>query len=151
MPNIENNENLSICAACKGGCCRHYGGILHPDDVKGGVTFENIKKMIDTGMYGIDWYEGYGDEETNNADVYFMHMAHVNEPKVYPTFGGTCVNLTPDGCKLPFEERAYGCRALVPEESHKCGKGCYSKYDAKRDWLPYQSIMEEVVKLYREG
>ena len=148
MPNIENNENLSICAACGGGCCRHYGGILHPDDVKGGVTVENIKVMMDTGMYGIDWYEGSIDGYDWD-NVYFMHMAHVNEPKICPTWGGTCVNLTPTGCKLSFEERAYGCRSLVPNPNHKCGEGTYSKYDAMIDWLPYQSIMEEIIKLYR--
>jgi hypothetical protein len=55
--------------------------------------------------------------------------------------------LTESGCSLPFEERAYGCKSLIPSTNMQCGDGAYTKDLVVKDWdLPeYQQILEKFV------
>lgn len=143
MPEVKNNES-TICAECKGACCKHMGGFLHPDDIK--VFDENtIREMLDSGRYAIDWVEG--PSELCDENVYFIRFRHVNGGDVEPSFGGRCVMLTDEGCSLPFEERAYGCRSLIPNMTLRCGDGAYTKDLVVKDWdVPeYQQILKKFV------
>lgn len=152
MAEVQNNENRTVCAACGGKCCKNYGGLCHPDDIHCDgdmdVAYKNIKQMLDSGMYSIDWLEAC--EESKWEDVYFIRMRHVGSEVVDPAYHGKCVNLTPTGCKLPFEERAYGCKSLIPNENRACGEGTYTKYDAAEDWMPYQEILKKLKSEYPE-
>jgi Fe-S-cluster containining protein len=147
MKNIENNENPSVCAKCGGKCCKHYGGLFHPEDFET-ITEEALIKVIDNGGVSIDWLEP--DEDEGYYDrVYFLRMRHVDASIIDPAFMGQCVHLTPTGCDLSFDQRAYGCKSLQVDDNMKCSKGCYDKYMAAADWMPYQDIMKKLMNHYR--
>ena len=57
-------------------------------------------------------------------------MRHVDAPIIDPAFMGPCVHLTPTGCDLSFDQRAYGCKSLEVDDEMNCSKGCYDKYSA---------------------
>jgi hypothetical protein len=120
------------------------GGFLHPDDIKS-FDEDTIRGMLDSGKYTIDWVDGPSDLCDDN--VFFIRFRHVNGRDVEPSFGGRCVMLTDEGCSLPFEERAYGCRSLIPAQTLKCGDGAYTKDLVVKDWnVPeYQQILEKFV------
>lgn len=147
MKKIENNENTAVCAKCGGKCCKHYGGLFHPKDFEE-ITEEALIKLIDKGDISIDWLEpedfGYGQK------IYFLRMRHVDAAVIDPAFMGTCVHLTPTGCDLPFDQRAYGCRSLQVDDNMNCSAGCYDKYEAAGDWLCYQDELKLITKHYMD-
>ena len=148
MKKIENNENPSVCSKCGGKCCKSYGGLFHPEDFEE-ISEEALIKIIDQGDVSIDWLEpdedfGYGQR------IYFLRMRHVDAAVVDPAFVGTCVHLTPTGCDLPFDQRAYGCKTLEVDDNMNCSKGCYDKYEAAGDWLAYQDELKALKKHYIE-
>ena len=143
MPKVINNENHDICKDCGGKCCKRMGGFLHPNDI---AVFDesHIREMLDSGRYSIDWVEPYGDIPIDDY-VYFLRFRHVGAFRVDPSFGGRCVMLTDEGCSLPFEERAYGCKVLTPNSEGKC-YDAYFKDQVAKDWNKpeYQSIMSKL-------
>lgn len=139
--NIKNNENFEICKKCGGQCCKNYGGFFHPSDLGEEITEEVIRKWIDRGDVSIDWYDGYGPKIVNG---YFLRMRHKNGDILDPAFKGECVHLTPSGCDLKFDERAYGCKRLVPTDGKEECSGSYDKYEAATDWEPYHGILEKI-------
>ncbi len=148
MKNVENNENPSVCAKCGGKCCKHYGGLFHPKDFEE-ISEEALIKIIDKGGISIDWLEpdedfGYGQR------IYFLRMRHVDAAVIDPAFMGTCVHLTPTGCDLPFDQRAYGCKSLEVDDEMNCSKGCYDKYMAAADWLAYQDELKALMDHYED-
>ena len=149
MPKVINNENHDICKECGGKCCKHMGGFLHPNDIE---VFDesHIREMLDSGRYSIDWVEPYGDIPIID-DVYFLRFRHVGASIVDPSFGGRCVMLTDEGCSLPFEERAYGCKVLTPHSEHKCDDAYYKKQVAE-DWdkPEYQELLSKLRNEYDE-
>ena len=76
-------------------------------------------------------------------------MRHVDAAVIDPAFMGQCVDLTPTGCDLPFDQRAYGCKSLEVDDNMNCSKGCYDKYSAAGDWLCYQDELKALMKHYR--
>ena len=145
---IENNENPSVCAKCGGKCCKHYGGIFHPEDFEE-ISEEALIKAIDKGDISIDWLEP--DENFGyDQNIYFLRMRHVDAAIIDPAFMGQCVHLTPTGCDLPFDQRAYGCKSLEVDDDMQCSKGCYDKYMAAGDWLAYQDELKALIDHYED-
>ena len=140
MKYVKNNES-ALCYVCKGKCCKTYGGAFHPEDIGEEITKDSLKKFIDRGDVSIDWLEG-------SPKVYFLRMRHVDAPIVDPLWGAQCVHLTETGCDLKFEERAYGCKTLVPAMDLCCYDGAYTKELAAEDWEPYQNILKELCAEY---
>ena len=148
MKKIENNENPTVCAKCGGKCCKHYGGLFHPNDFEE-LTEEALIKVIDKGDISIDWLEP--DEEFGYDErIYFLRMRHVDAAIIDPAFMGQCVHLTPTGCDLPFDQRAYGCKSLEVDDDMNCSKGCYDKYSAAADWLAYQDELKALMRHYED-
>ena len=148
MKKIENNENPSVCAKCGGKCCKHYGGFFHPKDFEE-ITEEALIKAIDKGDISIDWLEP--DEDFGyDQKIYFLRMRHVDSAVIDPAFMGQCVHLTPTGCDLPFDQRAYGCKSLEVDDGMNCSKGCYDKYSAAGDWLAYQDELKALMRHYED-
>ena len=52
----QNNENLNMCAACKGACCKRFAGTVYPYQVKP-LTPEKILEMLQ-GDYALDDWSG---------------------------------------------------------------------------------------------
>ena len=156
-------ENKKLCSICKGHCCKSSGCELSPEDFKDGVTYEAIKERIDKGLISIDWWEGNVFQELDEYDArseenisksLFLRMRNKNAPVVDPSFGGECVALTENGCKLSYDERPKGGRALIPDlELQKEGFRikCHSdwgKIDSAIEWFEYRDILFKLMKEY---
>lgn len=138
-------ENLSICTACGGKCCKHLPGEIYPSDLEHGQgVMEEVKRMLDTGLYCFDWWEGdprcpvidYEDKDYVSRGYYLRPVTKGKIGKPFDaSWGGVCVFLQSSGCKFPLDQRPAGCRNLEPATD-----GCIAHID-KRDaaiaWLPY--------------
>lgn len=149
--NIKLVENKRICAECKGQCCKGFGCHAAPSDVFKGEepTVEALRAYMATKNFTIDHWEGDPrfEQDIDELDrVFFIRARNRNEGYVshFMSFG-PCALLTSKGCKLSFEERPTGGKSLVPSEDHHC-KVTYSKEQCCIDWIPYQSIIEEVLE-----
>ena len=128
---------------------QEYG--LSPDDIRGEINFENLKKLLDTGKYSIDWWEGYESEKYGCINGYFIRMRNENSPIVDPSWGGTCVLLTDKGCPLTFEERPKGGRMLACKETPWDECICYyTKKDCADDWNKYYELLTKLCSHYRQ-
>lgn len=156
-------ENKKLCSICKGHCCKSSGCELSPEDFKDGVTYEAIKERIDKGLISIDWWEGNVFQELDEYDSrseenicksLFLRMRNKNAPVVDPSFGGECVALTANGCKLSYDERPKGGRALIPdldllEDGFRIN--CHSDWSKKEsaiEWYTYRDILAKLMKEY---
>ena len=141
-------ENKELCKKCGGECCKTMGCHLSPEDIKEKITFEALEKMIETGIYSIDWWEGYETPDGQEVNGYFLRMRNVHSNIVDPSWGGRCIMLAEDGCELKYEDRPRGGRLLIPNEEG----GCVSQYNKKQcadDWFKYYDILSDLVNRLR--
>lgn len=129
------------CAMCRGRCCRHMGCHYSPRDFKD-LSYEGLKREIEKGRISIDWWVGEEPE-------YYLRARHIGEPIVCGSWGGTCVNLTENGCSLAWEDRPLGGRALKPGATllDDC-EIFYSKEECKNEWKPYSHILIVLAAYY---
>lgn len=139
MSNYPVYEPTKQCSVCKGKCCQRMPGHYSPTDFSD-LSFEGLKAQIEKGNIAIDWWSDDGQKE------YYLRARHQGEDIVHGSWGGICMNLSPAGCRLSWEERPLGCRSLKPRESSRgdC-LGSYSKKQSKEDWKAYDSILRELV------
>ena len=141
---VEVYQASEVCARCKGMCCKKYSGCYSPEDF-GEVTYEKLRTDMKKGLLAIDWWEADPPE-------YFVRPRHVNEPVVCGSWGGVCVNLTEEGCRLSWNDRPLGCKALKPmENAQDYCRSDYLKEDSKNDWKQYDGILRRLVEEYRNG
>lgn len=130
------------CAECKGACCKHMGCEFSPTDFED-ISYEALKAKIEEGWISIDWWE-------SDEPEYYLRVRHKDASIVDPSWGGTCMLLTPTGCPLPFEKRPFGARALKPKT---CANGrCTSEYgkeECKNEWKPYADILKRLVEHFK--
>lgn len=142
-------ENLEICRECEGSCCKEMGCHYSPDDFKD-LSFESLKKEIDKGYISIDWWEGNPFDDNREINkAYYLRIKNVGANIVDPSWGGECILLTNDGCKLSYNKRPKGGRMLIPDAYGPC-ESKYSKQEAARDWYKYRDILSKLVKHYKE-
>lgn len=130
------------CSTCKGKCCQNMPGHYSPTDFSD-LSFEGLKAKIEQGNIAIDWWSKDGAKE------YYLRARHHGEGVVHGSWGGICVNLSPAGCRLDWNERPLGCRNLKPRENSRgdC-KGTYTKEQSKEDWKAYDSVLRELVAYF---
>ena len=158
---IKNNES-SICAKCNGYCCRHMGCELHPQDVFGKEipTIEKLIEFLSCGLYQIDCWDGdiredmgidIGENDEYYYRSYYLRPKHTNSNRLFnASWGGTCIFFEDGkGCKLDWQHRPYGGKALVANEEKKCHSS-YGKVKAALDWLPYHDMIEDVLDAFIE-
>ena len=144
---FDNNENFNICSLCKGQCCKRIPGIVHPNQLQQPITKELLLKLYKEG-YQFDYWEG---DEFGRKVGYFLRPQTIKSIGVLvdPSWGGTCVFLTEQGCSKTFEERPYMCQQLEPQEDFNCGpkdkENTLNKYDYVLAWLQYNNLIEEII------
>ena len=142
-------EDLEICKECGGICCKRMGCHYSPKDFKD-LSFDGLKKEIEKGNISIDWWEGNpfnNDREINRA--MFLRIRNVNSPVLDPSWGGECSLLTETGCSLPYDERPYGGRSLIPVKGSKCTL-VYSKLDCVKEWFEHDETLEKLFEHYED-
>jgi len=136
------NETAAQCVICKGVCCRAMPGVIFPDDVTPG----QVKEMLASGRYAIDWWEGdprEGMDELPQAEYLRPAIKGMEGWQRDPSWGGECTFLTPTGCELAYENRPRECRGLIPGVD---GPPCFtppavSKKAAAIAWLPLRAFL----------
>ncbi len=145
---MENNENVNLCKECGGECCKQIGGHYSPKDFEQ-ITVKSLKEHIDKGYTSIDWWEG--DVKDGPLErTYYLRARNYCANVVDPSWGGACGLLTPQGCQLPFSQRPYACKALLPKSDGKC-KQTYSKKQCCLDWYNHQSVLSTLHDYYIVG
>lgn len=143
-PHLEPNDN-SLCTECGGECCKSMGCQLSPEDIKGGVTYENVKSLLESGKYSIDWWDK--DEKFGEYAI-FIRARHVDADVIDPSYGGTCVMLTETGCSLSYDDRPKGGRELRAHPLHMCDDSGYTKLQSAKDWFEYRDILKVLFDEY---
>ena len=144
---FNSNENFNICSLCKGQCCKRMPGIVHPNQLQQPITKELLLKLHKE-EYQFDYWEG---DEFGGKVGYFLRPQTIKSKGVLvdPSWGGTCVFLTEQGCSKTFEERPYMCQQLEPQEDFNCGskdkENTLNKYDYVLAWLQYNNLIEEII------
>ena len=161
---VEKNENHNSCAECGGACCKNQGCEIFPQDVKRWYGVEEITEdiltdLICSGFICLDWWEGDIIEDEMFPEIsnetyhgwdplghwFFLRTRSEHDSHMFPAYvPGTCTLLSPTGCKLSWEARHFGAKALIPKEP---GGRCTAKYSKKEScmaWLPYWSMFERI-------
>ena len=147
---FSNNENFNICSLCKGQCCKRMPGIVHPNQLQQPITKELLLRLYKEG-YQFDYWEGDEYGNLRGRTGYFLRPQTIKSIGVLvdPSWGGTCVFLTEQGCSKTFEERPYMCQQLEPQEDFNCGpkdkENTLNKYDYVLAWLQYNNLIEEII------
>ena len=119
-----NNENQNICKPCGGECCKNTPGIFLPEQIlKGYKPFEKVKEKIKNKNIIINTLEKAINDKYQTILVIQPRTNNTlkNETGVVDDYNfGTCFNLTDIGCSLSFEDRPFGCQALIPKIDKKC-------------------------------
>ena len=142
---MKTYQNKDICTKCGGRCCKYLPGGVSPADLTE-VTKESLLRLLQTGKYAIDWWEGDYPE-------YFIRPAIKNCSSIFdPAWGGECVFLTDIGCELPPKERPYQCRMLEPvSEGKRCVKHGGDKETVKNMWKPYNGLIKSIGEKIKKG
>ncbi len=141
---MQLNENIKVCSACGGICCKSSGGLVFPGDF-GEINLNTLIQVFKSGLYAVD----YLDSRTNEmSSDYYIRTRLINAKKVFdPKGNGQCVILTENGCKLSFHLRPKGCRELVPNPPN-----CYFPNNSinlktcVEAWKPYEHLIEEAFR-----
>ena len=60
-----------------------------------------------------------------------------------------CINLTPTGCKLSYDERPMGARLLIPRSKEKCMQ-LYNMEACTADWEKHQEVLRKLYKYFEK-
>ena len=145
--NILNNES-DACSRCPNPCCKSMPGTAVPDDLKV-LSAEHIAELLNTGDWSIDCWDAHPD------NIYYLRPSTVNgRHRTYDlSWGGPCVFLGENGCKMPFEERPLNCRLLIPnsDEPGNCDfpeeVDEHTKLWFANHWIDHQDMLTEAAIL----
>lgn len=137
-------EATKQCAKCKGQCCMYMPGHYSPSDFPD-LSYDALKTEIEKGGIAIDWWEA-------TPNQYYLRARQIGENVVHGSWGGICVNLTPRGCRLSWEERPLGCRSVKPRKNKRgdC-VGSYTKEICKNDWQQHSVVLNKLVEFFNNG
>ena len=139
-------ENKKICSECRGDCCKRMPGATVPDD------FNNDKAKIilalKTGNFAIDYWDGHPlEKENGNFSAYYIRPRTKKTLSLFdPSWGGECIFLSKNGCKLKHDKRPKECRDLMPSKKRPCNSipgGC-DKKQAAILWLPFHDFLVNI-------
>lgn len=150
---ISSVTNAEICSQCGGKCCKKCGCHFSPDDFQE-ISFDFLKQEIEKGYISID----YVDREIILEDfgMFILRIRNQKSPivDVENYTRNPCILLTEKGCKLDYEHRPTGGKLLIPDNNLKNFESpqCHSYYDIDdccHEWKPYQEILYQLVKYFK--
>lgn len=160
---VEMNENKEMCKKCGGFCCKNHPCDVSPYDIfrDKEPSVERLKEFLSSDLYQIDWWEGDTEEEnkfsriyiitprvilTNKTDMLLMLLISGDSNNLYyPSYGGRCIFLTDEGCRLSWDDRPTGGKALSCYAPHQMNYDIiYDKEQSAKEWRKYQWLFEHV-------
>lgn len=146
---MQSNENIEICSACGGICCKSSGGLVYPEDF-GNIKVDTLIDAFKTGLYAVDYFD---DRNNGLGSGYYIRTRIVSAQKVFDPNGlGQCVILSESGCELSYNQRPKGCRELIPNPPN-----CYFPNNTinlktcAEAWKPFEELIEEAFRIVDEG
>lgn len=148
-------ERPDMCGPCGGACCKSMPGGSHPSDwgaPNENIMFDRLVVALSSGRWAIDWWEGdprgleCGDPGYVDQGFYVRPATKGDEGRVYhASWGGECTFLKETGCSLLHNERPLECRTLEPKYPLRCEQH-HGKHATAIAWLPYHSLLQELVR-----
>lgn len=143
----KNYLNAALCEECGGKCCKMMPGIAFPVDFKKPLA-ESLLKAFKSGNWAIDWYEGDPTGKGKFHQVYYVRPKVKGVKKLFdPSWGGECIFLIDDGCRLKPGARPMTCRMLEPITLKNCVfHKAKSKAECATAWLPYNRVILDAAR-----
>jgi len=167
-------DNKTLCAKCKGKCCKRSPGLMRPDDlVLIPELLDDIPEMIEdaafrllsSGQYILDgsnpeprpeydcglcdWDESDCTTCPHLSQVWILRPRAIDDgdQRMMETapYRGQCIHLKDNGCGLEPDARPYQCRMLEPIDEHTCESHARDAELAKA-WIPYQEQLLRAAK-----
>ena len=147
---MEKNENLDICRACGGRCCKKSGCDYSSKDIKD-LSLSGLCNLLEQGKVSITSVFVTDILPNNKKYTYplLLLRARNTNRDVIDLFSlkTRCAQLTETGCIYSYEDRPTGAKNLIPKANRKC----YSTVDPMelaRSWMPYQKLLGRLVRKY---
>lgn len=150
--NEKDNTSPEHCKKCKGRCCKFPCGFI-PSQVMemlgvDTLTKDNLRKFLETGKYSLDYWNDFDYTDYFFNDWFLIRYRSRNSPISDEDCNWNgCINLTEDGCSLPFHQRGADGQALVCKTVVKEGFICDStigKRELGLSWFHYHDILREL-------
>lgn len=136
------------CKTCGGSCCKSNACAYLPMDIDGGVTKQSIVAMLDSKVAMIAGNIARVAPKRYYPMLYLTALEKVNDYGVrIGIMRSSCSLWTENGCPFPAEKRpSHGLTVIPNKEDEECP--CYIdfKADVLDSWIPYQRLLEEIVK-----
>ena len=147
-------EKPKICTECGGKCCNNMPGVAWPADfgLPGPKGESKLREAIKSGDWCLDTWEG---DPRKSKDVlnqcWFVRPATKgNEHTLIDrSWGGVCIFLDEDHCRLAADDRPMACQLLEPKRSgciNHAGVYGNGKQQAAVKWIPYQDLLTRIIE-----
>lgn len=143
-------EDKEICKKCGGMCCKKSGCDYFVTDFES-MKLEYLDKVLQTGHISI--VSVFDFQRLKNGKLVYTPMLYLRERNTNReivdlfSFKTSCSSLEKDGCHYDLANRPSGGATLIPGPN----KTCYSEIDRLEEmkkWIPYQKVLEKLVKRY---
>lgn len=143
-------ENKEICKKCGGYCCKKSGCDYFVSDFES-MKLDYLEKVLNTGRVSI--IASFDFKRLSNGKLVYTPIlslrARNNNRDIIDLLSlkTRCASLEENGCHYDINKRPGGGSSLIPKEN----KQCYSKInkiEELKKWIPYQKILERLVKRY---
>jgi Fe-S-cluster containining protein len=145
------------CIKCGGKCCILASGEYLPKDFGFNIKARLLEGIKEKRIILDDWVGDPRENENNYNDmelldrVFYPRVRRINDPDTsyyyYGSWGGKCIYLASDGCKIERSKKPLACKVLEPVGN--CNNG-FSKQSIAIAWIPYQSIILEIITKFNK-
>ena len=151
-------EKPEVCKQCGGQCCQRAPCHWSPKDIED-LSFNGLKKLLSEKKYiSVLRFPGCVCESCLRTIDYSGMYYYILRTRTRGTGIAAiatkiskedkCMLLSPEGCKISFEERPMGARLLIPDAERRC-KHLYDLDDCIHDWQKYQEVLRKVFYYFR--
>ena len=147
---MEKNENLDLCRACGGRCCKKSGCDYSTEDIKD-LSLSGLCNILDEGKISITSI--FIKDILPNGKKYtypllLLRARNTNRDVIdLLSLKTRCAQLTEAGCIYSYEDRPTGAKNLTPQANGKCYP-TINPTELARLWIPYQKLLGRLVRKY---
>ena len=145
-------QRPDLCGSCKDRCCDLLPGETYPVDWGApdqAIMKERLLVALGSGEWAFDYWEGDVRKGQTTTSYYVRPAIKDKKGKLIdPAWGGTCILLGEQGCKLAHDDRPTACRSLEPRKgnSHTCKSHTGGKKEAASLWLDYKDLLANIIE-----
>lgn len=156
----KKNEDTETCRECGGKCCLKSPCHLSPMDIED-LSYNGLKKYLKRKKYIsiLRFSRRICEVCLRTLKVegpyYYVLRIRTRGTGIAATAAQIdkddhCMLLTPEGCKIKYEERPLGAKLLIPRTGQTQCNQLYSMDDCLYDWNDYQDVLEKLFKYFEK-